>query len=1369
MKITNVAINYRTTVLVLTLLLAFGGLVSYVTIPKESFPSIEIPNIVVTTVYPGASPDDIESVITQPIEQEIQGINGIKEIRSTSTEGVSSIVVEFTPDVSMDDAFQKVRDKVDVAKAELPSDVEEPIVSEIDLQEFPIMSINMSAPYSLARLKEVGEDLADELETITSVLEVDVIGGLEREVQINVDLNALQGYNISFNDIVSAIQQENTNLPGGSVDVDRLNYLVRVNGEFDNPEEEIANLVVTRPEGGEPIYVRDVADVIFGYKDRSSYARLRVIQVEEDDELRMLPEEETATLQVVNLNVKKRSGANILETSDEVNAKLAAFAFPAGTNVIITGDQSEQVNILVKDLENNIISGLIFVIAVLLFFLGVRNATLVGIAIPLSMFISFMLFQIAGQTLNFVMLFSFIIALGMLVDNAIVIVENIYRYREEGYSKIEAAKQGTAEVGLAVVASTATTVAAFAPMLFWPGQIGQFMSYMPLTLIVTLSSSLFVAIIINPVITGIFVKLETEESAPKPRFVRLITTLLIVVVGVVLLVANWKTFVVLAVGIPLLYFAHTRVFKPIGDRFVQTTLPNLVKQYRHFLEWMLKRDYSLKASVFANWQPWAISGVLVLIGGMMLGAVMNPEAPPHGDEPLGQALMMGGILIAGAGVVFLLLRIKDSLFRNTFALGALSLGAVIAIAGAIVGAMAGEAASYILLIPGQILLLVGVLGMIFHMFENFFMGGRTTVKAGVVFGIVVVVIIGLLFLVKGSLNPNAIGGLLTLPLLIIVAGLSGMFFNANGQRKPLLTDNRARLITSTLGVFFVVIFSFASAPTGVEFFPNTDPNQIRVTLEAPLGTNIETSDRIAAEAQRRIDQLIADNPEVRANVQEILTNVGVSADADFGGGASSPERSRITLNLVAFEDRVEPSSETMRKFREQLQGIPGVDMDFGQDAAGPPTGAPVNIEVSGPDFATITRITTEIREMLTEASETGAIPGLVDVNDNLNTGRPELRVEIDRERAARFGLNTFMIAQSVRSAINGAEAGKFRTGEDEYDIMVRLTEGDRGTLESVENLTIFDEGQQIPITAVANFDVAGGLGSVTRLDLQRVATVVGDAAPGFNSQAILGQVQGYLADYPLPPGYTLAYTGENEEQNESFGFLGIALGIGLALIIMIMIAQFNKVSLPFIIMIAVGLSFLGVLLGLMLTQTAFGLMTFIGVISLAGIVVNNNIVLVDYIMQLRDRGMDKQHAIIEGGATRLRPVLLTALTTVIGLVPLTFGINVDFVGLLTDWSPNLQFGSENTQFWGPMGTTIIAGLIFATFLTLVIVPVMYSTFDSVSGRLSKAMSASANGEQAVVPTTTNGTPTVTTPAAVINGKGGDGATETPAVSKPETK
>jgi len=1275
MSITDLAIKFRTSVVVLTLLLVFGGLYSYTSLPKEAQPSIEFPTIVVTTLYPGASPDDVESVVTQVIEQEISGINGIEELRSISTEGVSTIVIEFTPDVEVSEASQKVREKVDIAKADLPEDTEEPLINEIDTSEFPILSVNLAAEYSLARLKQVAEDVQDEIEGVPSVLEVNLIGGLEREVQVDVDLRALQGYGLSFNDLINTIRAENANLPGGSIDVDRLNYLVRVDGQFDDPEREISDLVV-RSDGASSIHVRDVADVTFGYKDQQTYARLKVLKEETDDGvLRRVNDLDAEMLQVITLNIKKRSGDNILETSEEVKALLDEYPFPSGTEVTITGDQSENVRTLVKDLENNIISGLLFVIAVLLFFLGVRNATLVGIAIPLSMFVTFLVFQALGYTLNFIILFSLIIALGMLVDNAVVIVENIYRFKENGYSNFEAARLGTAEVGGAVVASTATTVAAFAPMLFWPGIIGEFMSYLPLTLIITLLSSLFVAIIINPVITGIFVKVEGEEEESDrviPTSAKYLGAAAIVLLGLLLGLANWKTLVVIVIGLPVLYLLHMRVFKPMGDRFIQTGLPRLIRWYRSFLKNMLARDYSVR---YAMW-------------------------------------------------------------RNVTALASFTIGLLLAIAG---GALSGvgpaipgspvAAGGLVLLVPGLLLLLIGVLGVLIHAFEAVFLGGRTSVKAGLIFGVIMASILALIYISPRPLDAITMAEMMLAPILIVVVGAIGAVIGSDG---PLIaTDNRTKLLSGAIAALLLILGMYQIAPTGFEFFPTTDPNLIQVTLDAPLGTNVESSNRVAMEARQRVGDLLRADDAARENVKNMNVNVGIGGDSQFGGGANRAERSRLTLNMVDYEDRAESSASTLKRLRGQLAGLAGVDIDFSQDENGPPTGPPVNIEISGPEFETIKDISESIKQRLEKGVQSGQLDGLVDIRDDLNTGRPELAVDIDRERAAQFGLSTSAIGQTVRAAINGTEASQYRDGEDEYDITVRLRESDRQNLESLKELTIRnDRGQEVPLVSVASFDEGTGFGSITRLDRSRVVTVQGDAAPGANANDVLNRVRSYLSEYrtnELPEGYSLKYTGENEDMNESFGFLTVALLIGVALITMVLIAQFNSVSAPFIIMVAVGLSLIGVLLGLILTRTPFGLMTFIGLISLAGIVVNNSIVLVDYVMQLRQQGLDKLEAIVEGGATRLRPVLLTALTTILGLIPLTFGINIDFVGLVTDFAPNFQIGSENTQFWGPMGTAIISGLTFGTFLTLVIVPVMYSAFDSLSVRLSTAFGGSRSG------------------------------------------
>ncbi|WP_069131092.1 efflux RND transporter permease subunit [Rhodohalobacter halophilus] len=1260
MKLTELTIKNRTVIVVLTAILIMAGAFSYSSIPKESNPSIEIPIFIVNTIYPGISPSDMESLITQPIERELQGINGVKEIRSNTLESFSSIVVEFDLDVPITEASQRVRERVDLARNELPPDAEEPFIVEIDLDDFPIMTVNLAADYPLSRLTEVADRMKDAIETGSGIREVEMVGDLEREVQVNVDLGALNGYGLGFGQLVNAIQAQNLTIPGGTVDVDMMSYLLRVSGEFDDPAE-IENLVVARPMGENNqsaglVYMRDVAEVIFGFKDRESFARLRAYKVDENGGKRELDESEIQDNQVISLNVKKRPGANILDTVEEVMAIVNDYPIPGGTSVVITGDQSEDVRELISDLENSIISGMLFVVLVLVFFLGVRNALLVGTAVPLSILVGFIVLYTLGYSANFIILFSLIIALGLLVDNSIVVVENIYRYREMGYGRFEAAKLATDEVGYALIAATSTLLAAFVPMTFWPGIIGQFMGYLPMTLIVVLLSSLFVALVLYPVLTAYLVRLDGEEKKPMSVYVKGILIALGIFMTVAIGMANFTTLVVTILTILFFVLSFKFIIKPVSERFNEYTLPRILKYYKVMLRTFLKRDYSG----------------------------------------------------------------KYSMLRNAASLSSLALALIFGVFGAIIGIF--SPASSILYFIAGVFGVVGAVLVIIHTLEAAFVGGKISIISGLVLGLLNGVILSLVS-ISNTVSLEVWMVLMSVPTLLIIIGAIGLF---RRSRKPLiLTDNRALLLNSVMGALFAIFAMFGLAPTGVEFFPETDPNRINIELEGPIGMNVEASDEIAKEVQQRIYALIDEDPLVKANIENIQINVGVSGDPFFGGGGQSPELSRLTLNLVDYGERAEPSSNTLTKLREIVRNIPDIDVRIEGEQQGPPTGAPVNIEVSGENFDEIVRITDEITQMLIEASVTQSVPGLVDVRNNVSGGTPEYRILADYERASRFGLSMADIAQTIRIANNGLETSKWRDGEDEYDIVVRLRPEDRQDLENLRGLNVVTQtGASIPLVSVATFEEGTGLGSITRLNLQRTATIEGQAAPGFSGPEVLANVQELLSDYRenIPTGYSIEYTGENEEQGEAFGFLTTALMVGFALIFLVMLAKFNSVVSPFIIMVAVGLSLIGVLLGLILTRTSFGLMTFIGIISLAGIVCVNNIVLLDYVKQLTEQGLQKKNAIVEAGLIRFRPVILTALTTILGLVPLTFGINVDFVNLFANFDPNLQFGSESTAFWGPMGIAIISGLTFATFLTLIVVPVLYSAFDSFAQRLSKLKS-----------------------------------------------
>lgn len=1092
------AINNRISVMVLVALVAIMGTVSYLTIPKESFPNITVPNIFVVTLYPGVSPEDMESLVTRKLEDELGNISEIKAMTSTSTEGYSSVVLEFDTGIDIEEALQKVREKVDLAKAELPEDAEEPLVQEVNLSEFPIMQINLSGDYDLEILKDIAEDLQDKIEAIPTVLGVDLTGGLEREVQVDVDLAKLKYYNLSFGDIIGAISAENVTIPGGDISVGTKSFLLRVPGQYQEtaPIED----VVLKVNEGKPIYLRDIANVTFGFKERETYSTL--------DES-----------PVITLGVKKRTGENILETYDRVSAILddALPTLPPTTTYKITNDQSKDVKNMVSSLENNIISGLILVIGVLLFFLGVRNASFVGISIPLSMFLSFIILSALGITMNMIVLFSLILALGMLVDNAIVVVENIYRYLEEGYDNFESAKKGTGEVAGPIIAGTATTLAAFFPMIFWPGTVGEFMGYLPKTLIITLSSSLFVGLIINPVICALFMTIDgdTNKAQLTKRGKQILYGMLALVL-LVLVVSSFVTWTMLIVLGVLLWLLNKYVLAPTG-------------------KWWQADGLNVFIGTYENSLVWALNNRLKTVG-----------------------------------IAFFLLIMS--------------------------------------------------------------------------------------FVVLGVFNP------------------------------------------------------------GTEFFPeDIPPRDVYVQIETPVGSDVEFTRSVVDKVAERVKNI----PQA-SDINTILAVSGAAISSDpAGGGGNSTHKGTVAINFVDYELREGDIFEAMEYMRNDLNGvIAGAKITVEKPQDGPPTGPPINLEISGPDMTELTRISNDVLSALEADSIFAKMDGL---ETDLPDSRPEIRVEVDREKAGLYELNTNMIGMTVRQAINGVEASKFRDGKEEYEIVVRLAKEYRDDLSTLSDLTVFHEGVQIPLSEVASWEISDGFGGIRHKESERVITVSADVRSGYQSNAVLAEAQQVLATYlnGLPPGYNYEWTGQQQEQDESFAFLGRAFLIAVFLIAFILVSQFNSIVKPVIILSSVVMSTAGVFYGLVTFQMAFGLMAFLGLISLAGVVVNNAIVLIDYVDILRTRdGLDLRSALVQAGKVRFRPVILTAITTTLGLVPLAVGFNFDFITLVnnpleffTHLGEYIYWGGEQAAWWGPMAIAVIVGLLFSTFLTLILVPVLYSVIE----------------------------------------------------------
>ena len=1118
--LSTASIKNRTTVAVLIVIILISGISSYITVPKESFPEVVVPEVFVGTPYPGNSPGDIEKLITRPIEKELKGITGIDKIISTSQQGYSSIDIKFDFSVTPEVALRKVKDKVDIAMSDpsfpddLPSD---PNIFDLNFTELvPVMQVNLSGDYPIDQLEDYADILQERIEDVEQINEAEIRGVNAKEMEVEVDHLRAEAMLVSFNDIAQAIGQENLSISGGDILMDGRRRTVQVVGDFRDAQD--LETIIVKAEGGQPVYLRDVANVRFVDQEPTSFAR------------------EWGN-PVVSLDVRKRAGENLIIASNEINRiieEAKAEFLPSDLNVSITSDQSDQTRTQVDELQNSIILGVLLVVGVLLFFLGLRNALFVGVAIPLSMFLSFAILNALGITFNVMVLFALVLALGMLVDNVIVVVENIYRLMDEGMSPFDAARYGVGEVAWPIIASTATTLAAFLPLAIWPGIIGEFMKYLPMTLIIVLSSSLFIALVINPMLTSLYMRVEEAEMNVRRLF---ITTGILFVVGLLLLGAGWNTLGNLFVLGGVIGLLNRYLLTPATAWFQNKLLPALENSYERLLR------FSLRGA-----KPWL-----------------------------------------------------------------------------------------------------------------FFYG-----------------MIGLLF---------------------------------------------ASLVL--LGMF----------PPKVEFFPQNEPQYVNVYIDMPIGTDIEETNRVTQEVEGMVMKAI-NRPEFlqegeNGEAEQFLVN---SVIAQVGEGTSdpaegpqlgaTPNKGRITVSFLKFQDRQGlRTNDVLNAIRDEVKGYPDALIRATKNSDGPPQGLPINLEITSADYETALAYADGMKRFI----ESTGIQGVEGLKLDVEKSKPEMPITIDRDKARRYGLSTQQIGYGIRSALFGREVSRYKDGEDDYPINLRFSDAYRNNADALMNQKIIfrsaSDGQikEVPISAVATAGRSTTYNAIKRKDLDRTVTLSSNVLGGYNANEVVAAIKDAMSNYPAQDGVQWEFTGQQEEQAKEMAFLSKALVIALFLIFLIIVAQFNSISTPFIIGFSVLFSLTGVFLGLVVFRQDFVIiMTMIGIISLAGVVVNNAIVLIDYTNLLFDRkkrelGLGEDDPlpfieivplIIQGGRTRLRPVLLTAITTVLGLLPLAIGINVDFVSLLAEYDPKIYIGGDNNIFWKPMSWAIIYGLTFATFLTLVIVPIM---------------------------------------------------------------
>lgn len=1094
-SITSWCIDNATSIYVFTFIILIAGMMVYNSLPKELFPDVVVPTISVATIYPGATPEDIENLITKPIEKQVKGLNGVKKITSNSLSDVSIITIEFSTDLKPADCKQKVTDAVAKGKKDLPNDLDnDPQIQEFDINEMPIMNINLAGDLPLDQIKDYGEQLKDRIESMKEITRVDVVGGLDREIQINVDLYKMTTAGINFMDIENAIQRENLNVSGGEVRVSEMRRNLRVTGEFKDPKE-LENIIV-RSFTGTTVFLKDIATVKDAFKEKQDFAHL-------DNK------------SVITLNVVKRSGENLIEATDQIYKVLEEYQdtkFPQGLNIKVTGDTSENTRVQLHDLLNTVILGFIFVVFILMFFMGFTNAFFVGLSVPLATLVAFLFMPPLGMTMNVMVLFSLLLALGIVVDDAIVVIENTHRiYHKYDFDIKQSAKYAAGEVFVPVLAGTLTTLAPFFPLLFWPGIIGKFMKNLPITLIVTLGASLLVAFVMNPIFAVSFMKKEEHGKS------------------------------------------HLK-------------------------------DYMWGFIVFG----------LCAIGGYASGSM--------------------GIGNFSVFCIILLL-----LYHFAF---------------------------YPAIIWWQTKFWVGVSNVYRRILRAFIQGYR--------------------------------------PIWVVLSTVV--------------------LLVISWGIFI-------ASKTPYNLFPSGDPNFVYVYCKLPMGTDATVTDSVTRIIEQRVYKIIGDhNPDVTS----VITNVGLGAgDPQNPDKVPMPNKSKVTVAFKKYADRQIPHTiiwlDSVQKEFKRL-GIAGAEISVEPERNGPPTGKPINIEVTGDDYQELAKISTELKRKIDDSG----IEGIDELKSDLQISKPEIIVDIDKEKMQREGISLGQVAVELRTALFGKEVSKFRDVDDDAPIQLRLKAEDRASVEKLMNVYIsymdFSTGsfRQVPISSIATVRYGNTISVINRKNQNRVVTLASDISSGYNPNEVVAEVQELLASVEVPEGYDVKMTGEQEQQAETGAFLGVAFLGALVMMFFIMVLQFNSVVKPLIIFTTVMFSLIGVAIGFSITRMTMSIvMTGVGVFALAGIVIRNGILLIEFIDELRERGENIQDAVVDGGATRMTPVILTASAAILGLIPLAIGLNIDFAKMFSEFKPEFYLGGDNVMFWGPLSWTMIYGLIVSTFLTLLVVPTMY--------------------------------------------------------------
>ncbi|MFQ6610154.1 MAG: efflux RND transporter permease subunit [Fidelibacterota bacterium] len=1049
--------NWRVVILLLIFLPVMSGIFALVSMPKELNPDISIPVVLVIVPYPGAPPNQVESLITNKIEDKLNSLPDVDFITSTSSTGSSSIGVNFEVGTDIEQKLRDVREAVADVEGELPDDIVDPMILELNFNDTPILVISFNGD-DYVELTHTAKQLKSDIENIPDVLSCDVVGGIERQFDVNVDPASLEKYRITLNAIVGLIASENLEIPGGTIELGGKKFVTQIKGNVKD-SYDLGNLSIAGLDG-RTLKLRDIAEILDSHKDPESYARLEL---------------EPA----VTLAIKKRAGSNTIAITEDVLEYLEGIkgTMPPGTEYAVTGDQAKWIKDSLNQLGRSGFQGLILVVLTLFVFLGFRNSLIAAIVLPLTILITFTLLWLFDISLNSLTLFSMVLVVGMIVDNAIVVVENIYRHHgiwkkryigamalglptdwqsiKENRSRLDtvsdeqlltiekhripglnirayAAAFGTNEVALPILTSTLTTVSAFMPMLIMPGTMGDFLKYIPITVSMALTASFLVGIVVNPTISSRVMRSPiTLASIQKKNF---------------------------------------------GVRLTR----KLQQFYEPILRFGLKHRMLLLLSII-----------------------------PY---------VLGSIALIGTGAV------------------------------------------------------------------------------------------------------------------------------------------------------------------KVELFPADDIGQLWINVNTPVGSPLSETDRISLE----VEKLLL-NEKYDPYFVDFVANIGGggASSFDFSFGTSD-NYSQIIIDLVDEKERDKTAAELQTMVREDIKQISGAEVRVPAIQGGPPSDAPVGLKIIGKDYNILKTISESVQDSLR------TIQGVTDIEDDLTEGFPQISFIVDRENAARLMVSTADIIGTVRTAINGTEATTIRMDDEDVKVMVRLKEKWRDSIEDIENIKILNRmGQPVLLRQVTHFDVGKGMSSIRHYNGDRVVRVSANNMEGYSAVELAKQLKAKLENMPLPSGYHFDYSGDFEQFTESFVALGKAFILAIILIYVLMVAQFHSFTQPLTIMLTIPLGIFGAIYGLFIGGQPFALVALIAIVGLSGVVVNISIILIDYINKLISDGLSLYDAIVEAGMTRIRPILLTTVTTIIGLLPLTYA----------------------EKGWQPMGFSFIFGLGFAMPLTLVIIPIVHSLIE----------------------------------------------------------